>query len=456
MAKKFVTLDRLATFLDQIKSLIPTVNNSTITIKQAGTQKGTFTLNQSGNTTIELTDANTTYSAATTSANGLMSSSDKSKLDGITAGATKVTVDTALSSSSTNPVQNKVINTALAGKAASSHTHTKSDVGLGNVDNTADSTKSVASATKATQDSAGQQINTTYIKGLSVSGQKITYTKGDGTTGTITTQDTNTTYSAATTSANGLMSSTDKSKLDGIAAGANNYTHPTTSGNKHIPSGGSSGQILRWSADGTAVWGADNNTTYSAATTSAAGLMSAADKSKLDGVATGANAYTLPTATSSTLGGVKTGSNITNSSGTISVTKANVVSALAYTPDPEGFLSLASYNGSNGNWYETFGNGTKVFFYGGADVTTYQLPARNCSVLVTRYGTYYATALCILRSSSGHDTQVWVNKSTGEQDPTEAESWEGWTELASVNDVNSAIAGIQSQLDGVEDLLAAI
>lgn len=38
------------------------------------------------------------------------------------------------------------------------------------------------------------------------------------------------------------------------------YTHPTTSGNKHIPSGGSSGQILRWSADGTAAWGADNNT----------------------------------------------------------------------------------------------------------------------------------------------------------------------------------------------------
>lgn len=52
------------------------------------------------------------------------------------------------------------------------------------------------------------------------------------------------------------------------------YTHPTSSGNKHIPSGGSAGQILRWSADGTAVWGNDNNTTYSAfkaATASAAG-----------------------------------------------------------------------------------------------------------------------------------------------------------------------------------------
>ena len=42
------------------------------------------------------------------------------------------------------------------------------------------------------------------------------------------------------------------------------YTHPTSSGNKHIPSGGSSGQFLKWSADGTAVWANDNNTTYSA------------------------------------------------------------------------------------------------------------------------------------------------------------------------------------------------
>lgn len=52
-------------------------------------------------------------------------------------------------------------------------------------------------------------------------------------------------------------------KLNGIAANANNYVHPSTAGNKHIPSGGSSGQILRWSSDGTAVWGTDNNTTYS-------------------------------------------------------------------------------------------------------------------------------------------------------------------------------------------------
>lgn len=200
------------------------------------------------------------------------------------------------------------------------------------------------------------------ITNLSVSGRTITYTKGDGTTGTVTTQDTNTTYgnfkgatasadggsglvpaptkgnegkylkadgtwgtptnttysdmtgatttaagthglapapaagaanrylrsdgtwsvppdnnttyNDATQSAHGLMTAADKKKLDGIATNANNYTHPTTSGNKHIPSGGSSGQILRWSADGTAVWGNDKDTTYrdvTGATTTAAG-----------------------------------------------------------------------------------------------------------------------------------------------------------------------------------------
>lgn len=64
-----------------------------------------------------------------------------------------------------------------------------------------------------------------------------------------------------------------ETKLKGIADNANNYVHPSTAGNKHIPSGGRSGQILRWSADGTATWGADNNTTYTAATSSALGLV---------------------------------------------------------------------------------------------------------------------------------------------------------------------------------------
>lgn len=46
----------------------------------------------------------------------------------------------------------------------------------------------------------------------------------------------------------------EKEKLSTIADNANNYVHPTTSGNKHIPSGGASGQMLVFSADGTAEW----------------------------------------------------------------------------------------------------------------------------------------------------------------------------------------------------------
>lgn len=70
-------------------------------------------------------------------------------------------------------------------------------------------------ATKATQDSAGQTINTTYVKSVTASGRTVTVTKGNGTTSTFTTQDT--TYSAATQSTAGLMSAADKKKLDGLS-----------------------------------------------------------------------------------------------------------------------------------------------------------------------------------------------------------------------------------------------
>ena len=87
-------------------------------------------------------------------------------------------------------------------------------------------------------------------------------------------KDTNTTYADATQSAHGLMTAADKKKLDGVAVGANNYSHPTTPGNKHIPAGGAAGQILAWASDGTAQWQAEKDTTYGdfeGATASAAG-----------------------------------------------------------------------------------------------------------------------------------------------------------------------------------------
>lgn len=115
---------------------------------------------------------------ATTSKSGLMSATDKAKLDGIATGATAVSVDDALSDSSTNPVQNSVITNALANKASTS-TFSTSANGL--------------------------------VPKANASGATSKYLKGDGTWDTPE----NTTYSNATQSAAGLMSAADKKKLDG-------------------------------------------------------------------------------------------------------------------------------------------------------------------------------------------------------------------------------------------------
>nr|DAO80845.1 MAG TPA: structural protein [Caudoviricetes sp.] len=179
-------------------------------------------------TDAKFTDTNTTYSNATTTASGLMSSSDKTKLDGIATGANKIIIDTALSSTSTNPVQNKVLNTALSGKASTNHTHNYAGASsAGGAATTAlNCTGNSATATKATQDSGGQQINTTYIKNLSVSENTITYTKGNGTTGKITTQDKYSTNEVKT----------DKTWIDGKAIYRKvfNISNPKFSNNAYV------------------------------------------------------------------------------------------------------------------------------------------------------------------------------------------------------------------------------
>ena len=60
-----------------------------------------------------------------------------------------------------------------------------------------------------------------------------------------------------------LMTDAQETKLDSVASSANNYSHPTSAGNKHIPTGGTVGQILKNTASGTATWQTDANTTYS-------------------------------------------------------------------------------------------------------------------------------------------------------------------------------------------------
>ena len=147
----------------------------------------------------------TTYPTATTTTDGLMSKSDKIKLDGIEEGANKTIVDSALSTSSTNPVQNKIVKAALDGKAASDHTHSVY------VNQNAFSNVKVGSTTVA----ADTATDTLTL----VAGTNVTITP-DATNDKITIAATDTTYPVATQSADGLMSSADKAKLDGVATGA--------------------------------------------------------------------------------------------------------------------------------------------------------------------------------------------------------------------------------------------
>ena len=64
-------------------------------------------------------DTNHTHTNASTTTPGFLSAEDKTKLNNLE----QITVDSSINATSTNPVQNKVINTALTGKANTNHTH---------------------------------------------------------------------------------------------------------------------------------------------------------------------------------------------------------------------------------------------------------------------------------------------------------------------------------------------
>ena len=170
------------------------------------------------------------------------------------------------------------------------------------------------------------------VGSITISGKTVTVKALDGTTlGTATTKDT--TYSNATQSTAGLMSKTDKAKLDGIEAGATVvaqsasngyvninsvatkvYTHPTytphdaglykvtVDGSGHV-----SVATAVTKSDITALGIPASDTTYDVATQSADGLMSAADKTTLDNlISTGGEPNVIETVKVKTASGTST------------------------------------------------------------------------------------------------------------------------------------------------------
>ena len=84
-----------------------------ITVDSLGHVIAVSAVQKSDITGLGIPNSDTTYDLASAYSNGLMSTAQYSKLNGIESGANKTTVDAALSSSSANPVQNKVLYVAL-------------------------------------------------------------------------------------------------------------------------------------------------------------------------------------------------------------------------------------------------------------------------------------------------------------------------------------------------------
>lgn len=262
----------------------------------------------------------------------------------------KVTIDTELSMSSTNPVQNKIITAALSNLDIDIATNDEIDNAL-----------NVAGS--------GDLPTTGGIVPIAMGGTGATTTAGARTNlGVSATADfANVAFSGAYDDLTGkpaIPSRTSdlannsgyitSSALSGYVKSVNGVV-PDSSGNVTISVGGGSSSGSNYTlptASSTVLGGVkigsgltiNNNGVVSADVTSST-LTAYAKTTDLSAVATSGNyndlsnkptipaAYTLPNATSSTLGGVKVGSNISvSTNGTISLAKSNVTSALGYTP----------------------------------------------------------------------------------------------------------------------------
>ena len=206
---------------------------------------------------------------ATTSANGLMSKSDKDKLDGVEDGATKTIVDDAMSDTSTNPVQNKVVMEYIDSRGTLPPVSVKNDTMLIQVVDGA-----YALRTKESVFPIDDALDTASKNAVEngVIARSLEILQGH--------------TQLANGTRDGLMSASDYTKLRNIESGATKtIVDATLDATSTNPVQNKAVKAALDGKAGTAV-----------ATTSANGLMSAADKTKLDGVEAGANKTTVDAA----------------------------------------------------------------------------------------------------------------------------------------------------------------
>ena len=191
-----------------------------------------------------------------------------------------------------------------------------------------------------------------------------------------------------------------------------------------------------------------NPATRNAATTSAAGLMSAADKEKLDNIASEANKYVLPTAATGTLGGIKVGANLNiDSNGVLSAApgvsvettgSGNAITSLSetggvITAEKESTFSLSDHTHSNyvssaassgsGNAVSSVSVSGNVLTYvkGITALTAHPtIPVSSDTTGATSPGSAgtFNTVDSITRDTNGHVTKINTTKVTMPTIPT--------------------------------------
>ena len=216
----------------------------------------------------------------------------------------------------------------------------------------------------------------------------------------------------ATQSTNGLMSAADKTKLDGIAENANNYTHPgytAQASGLYKVTVDSTGHVSAAAAvdksDITALGIPESDTTYSAATTSAEGLMSAADKTKLDGVTAGANKYTHPSYTARASGLYKVTVDSTGHVSAAAAVDKSDITALG-VPAQDTTYTHPSYTARASGLYkvtvDSTGHVSAAAAVDKSDITALGVPAQDTTYTHPSYTARASRLYKVTVDSTGH------------------------------------------------------
>lgn len=185
-----------------------------------------------------------------------------SKITGSPADSDCFIIDSTQGTAGTRTVLWSVLKNVLSGIfATKNHVHLGSDI-----------TSTVASAISATNDSTGQNIASTYVKEITASGTTITVKRGNDTTFTFQTQDTNTTYPIVDANRDGLLPSYEYRNLRWMHQ--RYFEHVTVEDHNGVPALHFYNQAVN----------TEVNEYVDAATPTRSGIMSADDKRKLDGL----------------------------------------------------------------------------------------------------------------------------------------------------------------------------